>query len=128
MMKLYIRNVWVIKFLSICFDPILSLRSETHSSVKNSNFLKEERHIYKTLPYIFYFLPHHFVMVFQSLVIILPRFFTLKKYHNYYYSSPWGKITKFEARTLANFGQKSFFRVYHYNLVQQKEDLSKHIC
>ena len=38
-MKLYIRNVWVIKFLSICIDLILSLWSETHSSVKNSNFM-----------------------------------------------------------------------------------------
>ena len=37
MMKLYIRNIWVIKFLSICIDLILSLWSETHSSVKNSN-------------------------------------------------------------------------------------------
>ena len=36
-MKLCIRNVWVIKFLSICIDLILSLWSETHSSVKNSN-------------------------------------------------------------------------------------------
>ena len=33
-MKLYIRNVWVIKFLSIWIDLILSLWSETHSSVK----------------------------------------------------------------------------------------------
>ena len=38
MMKLYIRNVWVIKFLSIWIDLILSLWSETHpSAVKNSN-------------------------------------------------------------------------------------------
>ena len=39
MMKLYIWNVWVIKFLLICIDLILSLQlwSETHSSVKNSN-------------------------------------------------------------------------------------------
>ena len=29
---------------------------------------------------------------------------------------------------IANFGQKSFFRVYHYNLVPQKENLSKNIC
>ena len=34
MMKLYVRNVWVIKFLSIWIDLILSLWSETHSSVK----------------------------------------------------------------------------------------------
>ena len=34
MMKWYIRNVWVIKFLSIWTDLILSLWSETHSSVK----------------------------------------------------------------------------------------------
>ena len=38
-MKLYIRNVWVIKFFSICIDIILSLRSETHSLVKNSNII-----------------------------------------------------------------------------------------
>ena len=29
---------------------------------------------------------------------------------------------------MANFGQESFFRVYHYNLVHQKEDFSKSIC
>ena len=34
MMKLYVRNVWLIKFLSIWIDLILSLWSETHSSVK----------------------------------------------------------------------------------------------
>ena len=28
---------------------------------------------------------------------------------------------------IANFGQKSFFTVYHYNFVHQKEDLSKNI-
>ena len=39
MMKLYIRNVWVIKFLSICIDLILSLWSETHSSVKQFKHL-----------------------------------------------------------------------------------------
>ena len=34
MMKLYVRNVWVIKNLSICIDLILSVLSEMHSSVK----------------------------------------------------------------------------------------------
>ena len=46
MMKLYIRNVWVIKFLSICIDLILSLWSEKHSSVKNPNILSyRTRHV-----------------------------------------------------------------------------------
>ena len=43
MTKLYIRNAWVIKFLSICVDLMLSLWSETHLSVKNSNILKLHR-------------------------------------------------------------------------------------
>ena len=40
MMKLYIRNVWVIKFLSIWIDLILSLWSETHSSVKKFKYFQ----------------------------------------------------------------------------------------
>ena len=39
MMKLYIRNVWVKEIWSICINLILSLWSETHSSVKNSNII-----------------------------------------------------------------------------------------
>ena len=42
MMKLYIQNVWVIKFLSISIDLILSFWSEMHSSVKNSNIINHE--------------------------------------------------------------------------------------
>ena len=34
----------------------------------------------------------------------------------------------FKVGYIANFSQKSFFRVYHYNLVHQKEHLSKNIC
>ena len=44
-MKLYIRNVWVIKFLSICIDLILSLWSETHSSVKIQTFTIFKVHV-----------------------------------------------------------------------------------
>ena len=36
--------------------------------------MKEEGLIYKTLPQIFQFLPRDLVMIFQSLVTILPRF------------------------------------------------------
>ena len=43
MMKFYLRNVWVIKFLSICIVLILSLWSETHSLVKNSNTLSKAK-------------------------------------------------------------------------------------
>ena len=42
MRKSYVRNVWIIKFLSICIDLILSSWSETHSSVKNSNMFNHE--------------------------------------------------------------------------------------
>ena len=42
--------------------------------------MKEEGQIYKTLPQIFQFLPRDLVMIFQSLVMILPRFFDCK--HN----------------------------------------------
>ena len=41
--------------------------------------VKEEGQIYKTLPQIFKFLPWDLVMIFQSLVMILPRFFRLWK-------------------------------------------------
>ena len=37
--------------------------------------MKEEGQIYKMLPQIFKFLPWDLVMIFQSLVMILPRFF-----------------------------------------------------
>ena len=43
--------------------------------------MKEEGLIYKTLPQIFKFLPRDLVMIFQSLVTILPPFLTLKD-HN----------------------------------------------
>ena len=39
MMKLCIQNVWVVMFLSICIDLILSLCSQAHCPVKNSNVL-----------------------------------------------------------------------------------------
>ena len=39
-MKLYIRNIWVIKFLSIWIDLIISLWSETHLSVKKFKHLQ----------------------------------------------------------------------------------------
>ena len=41
----------------------------------------KEGQIYKTLPWIFYFLPRDLIMIFQSFVMILPRFSTLKD-HN----------------------------------------------
>ena len=41
--------------------------------------MKEERQIYKTLPQIFQFLPRDLVMIFQSLVMILPRFFDFER-------------------------------------------------
>ena len=41
--------------------------------------MKEEGLIYKTLPQIFEFLPRDLVMVFQSLVTILPRFFDFER-------------------------------------------------
>ena len=37
--------------------------------------MKEERHIYKAMRQSFKFLPRDLVMIFQSLVMILPRFF-----------------------------------------------------
>ena len=39
--------------------------------------MKEEEQIYKILPQIFQFLPRDLVMIFQSLVMILPCFFRL---------------------------------------------------
>ena len=41
--------------------------------------MKEEGQIYKTLPQIFYFLPRDLVMIFQSLVTILPPFFDFER-------------------------------------------------
>ena len=41
--------------------------------------MKEEGQIYKTLPQIFQFLPRDLVMIFQSLVMILPRFFDFER-------------------------------------------------
>ena len=41
--------------------------------------MKEEGQIYKTLPQLFKFLPRDLDMIFQSLVMILPRFFRLWK-------------------------------------------------
>ena len=40
--------------------------------------MKEEAQIYNMLPQIFKFLPRDLVMIFQSSVMILPRFSTLK--------------------------------------------------
>ena len=37
--------------------------------------LKEKEHIYNTLPQIFYILLRDLVMIFQSLVMVLPQFF-----------------------------------------------------
>ena len=37
--------------------------------------MKEEGQLYKTMPQIFQVLPRDLVMIFQSLVMILPRFF-----------------------------------------------------
>ena len=41
--------------------------------------MKEEGEIYKTLPQIFLFLPGDLVMIFQSLVMILPCFFDFER-------------------------------------------------
>ena len=41
--------------------------------------MKAEGQIYKTTPQIFYFLPKDLVMIFQSLVMILPRFFDFER-------------------------------------------------
>ena len=41
--------------------------------------MTEEGQIYKKLPQIFYFLPRDLVMIFQSLVMILPRFFDFER-------------------------------------------------
>ena len=41
--------------------------------------MKEEGLIYKTVPQIFKFLPWNLVMIFQILVMILPRFFDFKR-------------------------------------------------
>ena len=41
--------------------------------------MKEEGQIYNMLPQIFKFLPWDLVMIFQSLVMILPRFFDFER-------------------------------------------------
>ena len=41
--------------------------------------MKEEGLIYKTLPQIFYFFPKDLVMIFQSLVTILPPVFDFER-------------------------------------------------
>ena len=41
--------------------------------------MKEEGYIYKKLPQIFKFLPRDLVMIFESLVMILPRFFDFER-------------------------------------------------
>ena len=41
--------------------------------------MKKEGLIYKTLPQIFNFLPGDLVMIFQSLVIFLPRIFDFER-------------------------------------------------
>ena len=41
--------------------------------------MKEEGLIYKNMPQIFLFLPRDLVMIFQSLVIFLPRFFDFER-------------------------------------------------
>ena len=44
--------------------------------------MKEEGQIYKKMPQILQFLPGDLVMIFQSLVMISPRFFFPLKDHN----------------------------------------------
>ena len=41
--------------------------------------MKEEGQIYKKFPQIFQFLPRDLVMIFQCLVLILPRFFDFER-------------------------------------------------
>ena len=41
--------------------------------------MKEEGQIYKMLPQIFQFLPGDLVVIFQSLAMILPRFFDFER-------------------------------------------------
>ena len=41
--------------------------------------MKEEEQIYKPLPQMFYFLTRDLVMIFQTLVVILPRFFDFER-------------------------------------------------
>ena len=52
-------------------------------AIDRNNFrrMKEEGQIYKGLPQIFQYLPRDLVMIFQSLVMILPRFFDFED-HN----------------------------------------------
>ena len=55
----------------------------------------DEGQIYKTLPQNFKFLPRDLVMIFQSFVMILPRFFDFERPP--WQISPQAKIKKFEA-------------------------------
>ena len=41
--------------------------------------MNEEGQIYKSVPRIFYFLPRDLVVIFQSWVMILPRFFDFER-------------------------------------------------
>ena len=41
--------------------------------------MKEEGQIYKILPQIFQFLPRDLIMIFQSFVMFLPRFFNFER-------------------------------------------------
>ena len=41
--------------------------------------MEKEGQIYKNLPQVFQFLPRDLVMIFQSLVMILPRFFDFER-------------------------------------------------
>ena len=59
--------------------------------------MKEEGQIFKK-PQIFKFLPRDLVMIFQSLVMILTRFFDFSTLKDHNILSPWAKIKKSEAR------------------------------
>ena len=54
---------------------------DTKMSKKGTSLrqMKEEGLIYKTVPQFFKFLPSDLVMIFQSLVIFLPRFFDFER-------------------------------------------------
>ena len=59
--------------------------------------MKEEGQFYKRLPQMFYFLPRDLVMIFQSLVIISPRFFDFERPQ----LSPSAKIKKLRQNFVA---------------------------
>ena len=59
--------------------------------------MKEEGQVSKLLPQIFSFLPQDLVMIFQSLVTILPRFFDLETK-----AKPLGKNSKIVAMYMMN--------------------------